>query len=148
MISRLLPALAATLSAAAFAAHFEAPLSRASQAPTVLREIPSRASMTAKSASTVAFRAPALAATTKVSLPELAAEKVAAAPSKPHQPRRIGTVRTLETSAAVDSWSAVDNGFATRALVSSEAALGIRARLDLSGFTSPIEVRVQGNDGR
>ena len=42
----------------------------------------------------------------------------------------------------------MEGGFATRMQMASEGALGIRVKLELSGVAAPLEVRVQGNDGR
>ncbi|HEX3058838.1 MAG TPA: hypothetical protein VHP62_05705, partial [Usitatibacter sp.] len=86
MISRLLAALAcgACLSIAA--------------AP--VKEMPSRTFTAAKSAARPQFKAPALAASTRISLPAMSvAEKaLAATPSKAGEPLRIGTVRALAKS--------------------------------------------------
>jgi lysyl endopeptidase len=111
-------------------------------------EMPSRSLETRKAAAPAQFKAPSLAASLKVALPRLPVEKVIASASKPNEPMRIGSVRELEKSSAVESWTAIEGGFASRAIASSEGALGIRVKLELSGLTSPIEVRVQGNDGR
>jgi hypothetical protein len=148
MISRILAAIAGTLSAAAFAAHV--PLApRPADPPAAAQEMPSRASITPKSASAPKFRAPALAAATRVALPELVEQKQAvAAPANPNQPLRVAAVRALPKSAPVDTWTPVEGGFVSRAVASADGALGLRVRLDLSGFTSPLEVRAQGNDGR
>ena len=110
MISRLLAALAcgACLSIAA--------------AP--VKEMPSRIFTTAKSVAGPQFRAPALAASTKISLPAMSvAEKaLAATPSKAGEPLRIGTVRALAKSSALETWTPVEGGFATRMQMASEGA--------------------------
>ena len=114
-----------------------------------VREMPARAAVAAKSASPVQFKASSTAASTKVALPAPVAEKSAPAPSTgAGQPLRIGSVRALPKAAALETWAPVEDGFVTRAIASSEGAMGIRTRLDLSGVTAPIEVRVQGDDGR
>ena len=108
--------------------------------------MPSRAAEAPKAAVRAQFKAPALAASLNVSLPRMAVEK--ATISKPNEPLRVGTVRELEKSSPADSWMPVEDGFVTRVLASSEGAMGIRVKLELSGLASPLEVRVQGNDGR
>ena len=132
MISRFL----AVVASAAFLAAGAAPN----------REMPSRASEAQKAAVPTAFKAPALRASLELVLPPMAAGKVDA--SKPNEPFRVGSVRALPKSSAVDSWSAVEGGFVSRAMLGSEGGLGIRVKLELSGLAAPIEVRVQGNDGR
>ena len=136
MISRFLAALACGVSFSIAAAP--------------LKEMPARTLITAKSAERAQFRAPALAASAKVSLPAMSvAEKaLAASPSKPGEPMRIGTVRAHAKSSALETWTPVEGGFATRMQMASEGALGIRVKLELSGVTVPLELRVQGNDGR
>jgi hypothetical protein len=136
MISRLLAALACGACLAIAAAP--------------VKEMPSRTFTTAKSAARPQFKAPALAASTKILLPAMSvAEKaLAATPSKADEPLRIGTVRALAKSSALETWTPVDGGFATRMQMASEGALGIRVKLELSGVAAPLEVRVQGNDGR
>jgi lysyl endopeptidase len=134
MVFRLLASLVCAAACAAIAAPSH--------------EMPSRAFETRKAAARPQFKAPALAASLKIALPRLAVEKVIATASKPNEPMRIGSVRELEKSSAVESWTAIEGGFVSRAIASSEGALGIRVKLELSGLTSPIEVRVQGNDGR
>ena len=134
MIPRFLVALAsaASLLAAAASSH----------------DMPSRAFEAQKVAVRSQFKAPALAASLQVRLQPPAVDKSIAAASKPNEPLRIGTVRALEKSSVVESWTADEGVFVSRAIASSEGALGIRVKLELSGLASPIEVRVQGNDGR
>jgi len=135
MISRAFAAVAGALTMMAFAAS--------------AAEMPSRAAITAKSASPVQFKASFAAASTTVALAAPVAEKsVSAATSGANQPLRIGSVRALPKAAALEKWMPVEDGFVTRAMASSEGAMGIRVRLDLSGVTAPIEVRAQGSDGR
>jgi len=136
MISRLVAALACGVSLSIAAAP--------------VKEMPARAFISAKSAVRAQFKAPALAASGKVSLPPMSvAEKaLAATPSKPGEPMRIGTVRALAKSSAPETWTPVEGGFVTRMQMASEGALGIRVKLELSGVALPLEVRVQGNDGR
>lgn len=131
MISRFL----ALVASAAFLAAGAAPN----------REMPSRAAEAQKAAARTAFKAPALRASLELVLPPMTAEKTEA--SKPNEPLRVGSVRALPKSSVVDSWMPVEGGFASRALLGSEGALGIRVKLDLSGLSAPIEVRAQGNDG-
>ena len=115
-----------------------------------VKEMPARIYTAAKSAARPQFLAPALTASAKVSLPPLSVEEksLAATPSRPDEPLRIGTVRALAKSAAPETWTPVDAGFVTRMQMASEGALGLRVKLELTGVTSPLEVRVQGNDGR
>src|SRR5258705_3060319 len=102
MISRLLAAFACGVCVSLAAAP--------------VKEMPARTSITAKSAVRAQFKAPALAASAKASLPALdVAEKaLAATPSKPGEPMRIGTVRALAKSSALETWTPVEGGFATR----------------------------------
>src|SRR5258706_111333 len=115
-----------------------------------VKEMPARAFTTAKSAARPQFRAPALVASTKVTLGAMSVSEkaLAATPSKAGEPLRIGAVRALAKSSALETWTPVDGGFATRMQMASEGALGIRVKLELAGVSSPLEVRVQGNDGR
>ena len=113
-----------------------------------LQEMPSRSLEAPKAVVLQQFKAPSLAVSLEVSLPPMTVEKAIATVSKPDEPLQVGTVRTLEKAAAADSWTPVEGGFVTRALASSEGAMGIRVKLELSGLASPLEVRVQGNDGR
>ena len=78
----------------------------------------------------------------------VAEKALAATPAKAGEPLRIGTVRALAKSSALETWTPVDGGFATRMQMASEGALGIRVKLELSALPRALEVRVQGNDGR
>ena len=132
MIRRVLPCIALfALSLGALAA---------SEMPS--RELPMR------EAGIVTFRAPSLAATQSFTL-ATPLEKSLAAPSEPSGGRvRVATVRGLPKSAPVEQWVAIAGGFVARFDASSLDAEGLRVRLDLSGLTEAIEVRVQGADGQ
>ena len=61
---------------------------------------------------------------------------------------RVGRVRPLPKAAAVGDWAAISEGFVSRLIASSDEAQGLRVRLDLGKLEAPVEVRVQGTDGR
>ena len=61
---------------------------------------------------------------------------------------RVGRVRALPKAAAAGDWAAIPEGFVNRLIASSDEAQGLRVRLDLGKLDSPVEVRVQGTDGR
>ena len=92
------------------------------------------------------FKAPALAASARIALPQL--EKAVDAAPAANGALRVGTVRALPKAAGVETWTPVDGGFVARLHASSEGALGLRVKLELGGLAAPLEVRVQGNDGR
>jgi hypothetical protein len=121
-------------------------VSRDSNAPLVTASMPSR-SLTGAAAARVQFKAPRVAAT-KVTLAAPTAEKSAAPGETPNGALRIGMVRDVAKSSAVETWTPVEDGFVLRMQARSEGALGIRVKLDLANITSRLEVRVQGNDGR
>jgi hypothetical protein len=93
------------------------------------------------------FKAPRMAAT-KITLAALTAEKLAASSASASGALRIGTVRDVPKSSAVETWTPIEDGFILRMQAKSEGALGIRVKLDLASLASRLEVRVQGNDGR
>jgi hypothetical protein len=130
MISRFAALLAACASFAC-AAAMEMPSRPAPQSPPALARV---------------FHAPALVPIDVVSLaPPLA--KSAARP-EPHGPRRVGDVRTLAQPIGLAIWRPVQGGYVAKVRVTSQEALGIRARLDLGDIEAPIEIRAQGTDGR
>jgi len=61
---------------------------------------------------------------------------------------RVGRVRPLPKAAAVGDWAAIPEGFVSRLIASSDEAQGLRVRLEVGKLEAPIEVRVQGSDGR
>ena len=107
--------------------------------------MPSRESETAVSVR-AQFKAPTLAASATIALPTL--EKSAATGPIRNGAQRVGAVRDVDKAASMDAWTPVANGFVSRLHAASEGAMGLRVKLALTGVTSPIEVRVQGNDGR
>jgi lysyl endopeptidase len=133
MISRFLAALAAALPLTLLAGPLE---------------MPSRTFVAAKAAGRAQFKAPTISVALKVSLPAPSAEKSAIAATPPSGRLRIGDVRPLAKSSAVDTWTPVEGGFATRILVSSAQAVGIRTQLEMSSETPAFEIRAQGNDGQ
>ena len=96
----------------------------------------------------VTFRAPHLPPMQTVRLAPAMAKALQAAPQKPGGPVEIGAVRALPKSAEVLDWVAAAGGYVATLDLASPNSAGIRARLDLSGTTAPLEVRVQGADGR
>ena len=111
-------------------------------------EMPSR-TLDAGPAQAMAFRAPLLPTVKAASLEAIPAEKMALALGEtPSGAMKVGTVRPLAKAAAVDAWTPVAGGFATRFSAASEGALGLRVRLALAGIPAAIEARVQGDDGR
>src|SRR6185369_195784 len=78
-----------------------------------VNEMPARAFISAKSAVRAQFKAPALDASAKVSLPPMSVSEktLAATPSTPGEPMRIGTVRALAKSSAPETWTPVEGGF-------------------------------------
>ena len=112
-----------------------------------LMEMPSR-TLDGAPAEAMAFRAPLLATVKAASLEAIAEKAALAVTEQPSGVMRVGTVRPLAKAAAVDAWTPVPGGFATRFSASSEGALGLRVRLALAGAPAAIEARVQGDDGR
>ena len=109
-------------------------------------EMPSRTLVRAADAPAT-FRAPALSAHQSVRLAPML-EKAQADAQPAGGPVRIGSVRALPKAAEVAEWTAVPGGFVTVLDLASAESAGIRARLDLAGLNAPIEIRVQGSDGR
>ena len=91
------------------------------------------------------FRAPKIAPVEAVSLPAPAAK--AAAPKVDAIGRyRVADVRELPKSAEVGAWVPAAGGFVARLRATSEAAEGLRVKLDLGTVPGAMEVRVQGSD--
>src|ERR1700752_5247042 len=82
-----------------------------------------------------------------VHLPIPAAAELKAQAADSRGRLRIGTVRGLAKSARAEGWTRVDGGFVAEFSATSEAAMGIRARLDLGAFDGPLEVRAQAPGG-
>jgi hypothetical protein len=87
-------------------------------------------------------------------LPAVPAVKLAA-PAEKAQPTvdkrgrlRVGSVRTLGIPAPVRDWASIPEGAVSRVAATSEGAEGLRVRLDVGPLAEPIEVRVQGSDGK
>ena len=94
------------------------------------------------------FRAPTLAPDAIVSLAAPQKQKVAVTTSQePWGPVRVGDVREIAEAPRIVTWNRVPGGFAARFTVSSDSALGIRARLVLGTVPGAFEVRAQGSDG-
>jgi len=93
------------------------------------------------------FRAPQLAPIDVVSLAPPLEAKSASTP-QPHGPRRVGSVRALSQSIAVAAWTPIAGGYVAKLRVTSASALGLRVRIDLGTLATPVELRVQGDDGR
>ncbi len=144
MIRALLAGLLCVLPALGFAAPISASLE--TEAAPAFMSMPSRALQGAAKAR-AQFKAPRIAAT-RITLAAPTAEKLAASGASVNGALRVGTVRDVAKSSALESWASVEDGFVLRTRVQSEGALGIRVKLELANVTSRIEVRVQGNDGR
>ena len=95
----------------------------------------------------VTFRAPQLKALQSVQLDPVL-EKAASTRHPLDGRVQVGFVRALPKSADVAEWVATAGGFVATLDVASPASAGIRTRLDLAGLHAPLEVRVQGADGR
>ena len=131
MISRLFAVL---LSAAPFMAAAQ------------ITEMPSRTLDSAIAAPTI-FRAPALTPVDLVSLAAPQQEKAATlAPETPNAPVKIGDVRAVTKVARVTAWTRVSGGYVAKFRVTSDSALGIRAKIVLGTVPGSFEVRVQGSD--
>jgi lysyl endopeptidase len=110
-------------------------------------QMPSRA-LEGPASTPATFRAPTLAPAMLVSLPAPLQQKAAsAAPQEPGAPMRVGDVREIAEAARVVMWSHVSGGYVARFTVSSESALGIRAKLTLGTVPGAFELRAQGSDG-
>src|SRR4051812_23024582 len=144
MIRALFAGLAFVVPAVALAAPFSYP--RDAEAVGAFASMPSRP-LDLASTPRAQFKAPRLGAT-KITLAAPIAEKLSASGATVNGALRIGTVRDLPKASTVESWTAVDGGFALRLQARSEGALGIRVKLELSNVATPFEVRAQGNDGR
>jgi hypothetical protein len=82
----------------------------------------------------------------RVALPAMEV-KVAAPQVDGPGPLRVGTVRELPKSVAAGAWSAVAGGYVARVEISSEGALGLRARLRLPPGIVAGELRASGEAG-
>jgi hypothetical protein len=116
-------------------------------ASALVTEMPSRAAQGHPLVANV-FRAPRLA---PIDVASLAApvEKAAAAPEEePGGRLRVATVRALAKAARIEQWTPVEGGFVARLRAASDEAQGLRVKLELGAVPGPLEVRVQGIDGR
>ena len=144
MIRGLLAGIALMVPVAALPAPFSRPTN--TEAVAAFASMPPRP-LDLASTSRAQFKAPRLAAT-RITLAAPTAEKLSASAAAANGALRIGTVRELPKASTVESWAAVDGGFALRLQARSDGALGIRVKLELSNVTTRFEVRAQGNDGR
>lgn len=60
---------------------------------------------------------------------------------------RSGVVRTLPKAAALTEWTAERGGYVARMRATSQGALSLRVRLDLSHLPGAVELRAQGTGG-
>lgn len=96
-------------------------------------------------AAPLAFRAPELAPEAVV-LPA-PTEKAATPATMEGGKLKVGDVRALPKAAPITQWQPVEGGFVAHIRTESQAALGLRARLDLGTLPGAMEVRVQGDAG-
>ena len=96
--------------------------------------------------SQASFRAPRVMAREAVNLPA-PLEKAATDDVVPPGILRVGSVRGLAKAARIPTWTPVAGGYVARFTVSSDTALGLRARLDLGAMPGAMELRAQGTDG-
>jgi hypothetical protein len=126
----------------AWASLFTGLLGMAHAAPEMpSREAPWRDSPAAS------FRMPGLPALQSFTL-AAPLEKAAAAEELPGGRLAVGTVRSLPKAKSVEQWTRAAGGFVARLDAASEAAEGLRVRLDVSAIDQPLEVRVQGAGSR
>jgi hypothetical protein len=116
-------------------------------APALVTEMPSRAGEGTGSV-VGAFRAPRIAAIEAVALSAPVEKAAAITEEEPGGRIRIANVRALAKAARVEQWTPVEGGFVAKLRASSEAAEGLRVKLDLGALPGAIEIRAQGEDGR
>lgn len=92
-----------------------------------------------------AFLTPRIAAPEVVHL-DLPAQKSAVPTVTASGLLRIGDVRALPKSQEIPAWTPAAGGYVTRFRVTSDAAVGLRVRLDLGVVPGAMSLRVQGND--
>ena len=103
--------------------------------------------MAAPAAGRDTFRAPRMAPLEAVAL-EAPAQKAAAPRIEASGLLRVADVRALPKAAPVLQWTPIAGGFVARLTARSDAAEGLRVRLDLRDMPGVMEVRVQGSDSQ
>lgn len=109
-------------------------------------EMPSREAPWRESPA-VSFKVPGLPAMQSITL-AAPLEKAAVAQELPGGRLPVGTVRDLPKAKSLEQWTRAGDGVVARLDAASEGAEGLRVKLDVSAIDRPVEVRVQGADGR